>query len=295
MLLDPFEEQFDLPSAFVKIGNGLCREGEIVGQKHQPCIGSRIEVTDSSELRWVVLPGVEVCGDDSLIALHPAWFVDAVGIKPGKPEVVFGSDDKESCRMVDCVQAGKVEIAAIENIDGAGFYYNLVEDVDLVDLSVGYDNHGGDTAFQIQKGVKLDCALVLSKDGPGEKRQTQIDDRGIQGIYGMIQFYPEGLSDIKFSCLVDQDLSEIGVDSPVPHLVGIGQGISGDFPPYAHVIEFVLGPPEASLNISQACPVGQLGKRHAEKLVPAGKAYDLVVAVVSCDALAELVGRDKVH
>lgn len=111
----------------------------------------------------------------------------------------------------------------------------------------------------------------------------------------MIQFYPEGLADIKFSCLVDQDLSEVGVDSPVPHLIGIGQGISGDFPPYAHVIEFVLGPPETGLNISQAFPVGQLGKRHAEKLVPAGEAYDLVVAVVSCDALAELVGRDKVH
>jgi hypothetical protein len=62
--------------------------------------------------------------------------------------------------------------AAIENIDGAGFYYNLVEDVDLVDLSVNDDNHGGDTALQIQKCVKLDCALVLSKDGPGEKRQT---------------------------------------------------------------------------------------------------------------------------
>jgi hypothetical protein len=113
------------------------------------------------------------------------------------------------------------------------------------------------------------ASIVPSKDSPGEKRQTQIDGGGIQGVYCLSQFYPEVLADIKFSGLVDQDLSEIGADSPVPHLVGIGQGISGDFPTYAHVIEFVLGSPETGLNISQAFPVGQLGKSHAEKLVPA--------------------------
>ena len=268
VLLDPFEEQFDLPSAFVEIGDGLCREGEVVGQEHQALVGFRIEVTDSSESRWVVLPGIEVCGDNGLIALHSAGFVDVPGIKSGKPEVVLGPDDKESCRLVDHMQTGKIEIATVEDIDGAGFDSNLIEDVDLVDLSVGNDDYCGNTAPQIQKGMKLDSSLALSKDGPGEKRQTQIDGGGIQGIYCLSQFYTEVLADIKFSGLVDQDLSEIGVDSPVPHLVGIGQGISGNFPAYTHVIEFVLGSPETGLNISQAFPVGQLGKRHAEKLVP---------------------------
>jgi len=201
--------------------------------------------------------------------LHPAGFVDIPGINSGKPEVVLGSYDKESCCLVYCVQTGKIEIAAIEDIDGAGFDGNLIEDVDLVDLSVSDNNDCRNTAPQIQKGMKLDRALALAKDGPGEKRQTQIDGGGIQGVYCVFQFYPEVLADIKFSGPVDQDLSEFGVDSPVPHLVGIGQGISGNSPPYAHVIEFVLGSPETGLNISQAFPVGQLGKRHAEKLVPA--------------------------
>ena len=268
MLLDPFEKQFDLPSTFVKIGDGLCREGKVVGQKYQALVGFRIEVTDSSEFRWVVLPGIEVCGDNGLIALHPAGFVDVPGITSGKPEVVLGSDDKEPCCLVDHMQTGKIEIAAIEDIDGARFDGNLIEDVDLVDLSVGYDDHRGNSAPQIKKGMQLDSALALSKDGPGEKRQTQVDGGSIQGIYCVLQFYPEVLADIQFSCLVDQDLCEIGVDSPVPHLVGIGQGISRDSPTYAHVIEFVLGSPKTGLNISQAFPVGQLGESHAEKLIP---------------------------
>lgn len=199
----------------------------------------------------------------------PIGFVDVPGIKSGKPEVVFGSDDKESCRLMDHMQTGKIEIAAIEDIDGAGFHGNLIEDVDFVDLSVGDNNNCRDTAPQIQKGMQFDSALALSKNGPGEKRQTQIDGGGIQGVYCLFQFYPEVLADIKFSGPVDRDVGEIGVDSPVPHLVGVGQGIPGDFPPYAHVIEFVLGSPETGLNISQAFPVGKLGKRHAEKLVPA--------------------------
>ncbi len=71
VLLDPFEEQFDLPSAFAEIGDDLCREGEVVGQKHQALVGFRIEVTDFSEFRRVVLFGIEVGRDNDLIALWP--------------------------------------------------------------------------------------------------------------------------------------------------------------------------------------------------------------------------------
>lgn len=68
------------------------------------------------------------------------------------------------------MQTGKIEIATIEDIDGTGFDGNLIEDVELVDLSVGNDDHCGNTAPQIQKGMKLDSALALSENGPGEKR-----------------------------------------------------------------------------------------------------------------------------
>ena len=43
--------------------------------------------------------------------------------------------------------------------------------------------------------------------------------------------------------------------------------------------------------LPQAFPVSELGKGHAEKLVSAGKAFDLVIAVVSCDAVAKFADR----
>lgn len=35
MLFDPFEEQFDLPTTAIKIGNALRRQVEVVGQEDQ--------------------------------------------------------------------------------------------------------------------------------------------------------------------------------------------------------------------------------------------------------------------
>jgi len=47
---------------------------------------------------------------------------------------------------------------------------------------------------------------------------------------------------------------------------------------------------------SGSLPIGQLGKGHAEILVPAGKSLHLVVAVVHNSLrIAKIVGRDEVH
>jgi hypothetical protein len=35
MLFNPFEEKFNLPTAFVEVGNSFRVQGKIVGQKHK--------------------------------------------------------------------------------------------------------------------------------------------------------------------------------------------------------------------------------------------------------------------
>ena len=39
MLLDPFEEQFDLPPLTVELGDRQCRQGEVVGEEDQLLAG----------------------------------------------------------------------------------------------------------------------------------------------------------------------------------------------------------------------------------------------------------------
>jgi hypothetical protein len=44
VLLDPVEEEFYLPAAFVNLSNRLSRECEVVGEKPEPLPGFDIEI-----------------------------------------------------------------------------------------------------------------------------------------------------------------------------------------------------------------------------------------------------------
>ncbi len=56
MLLDPFEEQFDLPAAMIQLRNGQGGRGEVVGQKDQRLAGHGIAIADAEQrvgiIRW---------------------------------------------------------------------------------------------------------------------------------------------------------------------------------------------------------------------------------------------------
>ena len=150
--------------------------------------------------------------DDNLIALDAGGFVDGLGVEPIAAEVGFGPSDKKCRCLMDFVETGKIEIAAIHNVDGPQLDDQLVEDIDIVKFPRGDDDHRRNVPLQIQKGMELYCSLAPPKLGPGEKGQTEVDGGRIQDI-----------------------------NEPVPGLIGMGKGIAGDLPPYAQVIKFGLG------------------------------------------------------
>ncbi len=59
MLLDPFEEQFDLPTALIELRDGPCGHGEVVGQKDQRLAGLRIAIADAAQRDGIMLPRVK--------------------------------------------------------------------------------------------------------------------------------------------------------------------------------------------------------------------------------------------
>jgi len=75
----------------------------------------------------------------------------------------------------------------------------------------------------------------------------------------------------------------------------MSQGVAGDPSSKAHVIELLLIAAKAGLDISEAFPVCQLGETHAEKLIPAGKRNELVVALVPLDTFLKFVPGEELH
>ena len=90
-------------------------------------------------------------------------------------------------------------------------------------------------------------------------------------------------------------MSEIGINTPVPFAVGVGQGGPSNGGVKTHVIKLGLLCPQASLNITQTLAIGELREGHAEKLLPAREVFDVTVAVVSIDTELKFILRDEIH
>ena len=75
----------------------------------------------------------------------------------------------------------------------------------------------------------------------------------------------------------------------------MSQGIARDVSAKAHVIEFLLVAAKTGLDISETFAIGELGKGHAEELIPAGKGFDLVVALVALDTFLKFVLGKELH
>jgi hypothetical protein len=61
------------------------------------------------------------------------------------------------------------------------------------------------------------------------------------------------------------------------------------------MIDLLLVPPKAGLDVSEAFSIGELGKTHTKELIPAGKRNDLVVALVPLDTLLKFVLGKELH
>ena len=248
-----------------------------------------IEIANSSEFVGIGFPGVKTFQDNDLIGLDPGGFVHRSRIEAPEPEVAFGSGDKKGQCLMDSIKAIEIQIPTVDDIKGSWFEDQLIQNGDVVNFAMSDNNERGNASPEVQESVQFHSGFVGSEFGPRKKRQTQIDGGGVQSVGRLIQFDTEGIVGIEATRLGDEDLSKVGIDSPIPDLIGVSQGIAGDLASKTHMIEFSLSRAETSLDVSEAFPIGQLSKGHAEKLVPAREVFDFVVAIVMMNAFVKIV------
>lgn len=71
-------------------------------------------------------------------------------------------------------------------------------------------------------------ALHVSSSGLNTTGEAQIDGSGVERVCGLLQVHAERLGSVELPGLMDEDLREVGVDPPIPFLVGDGQGVAAD-------------------------------------------------------------------
>jgi len=98
VLLDPFEEQLDLPPAFVQLCDGQGWQDKVVGQEDQAFVRFRVVELDPSDLFRVLPSSVEAGEDAGLVADQTTGTIDLIGVHSPELGIGLGSDDEEGLR-----------------------------------------------------------------------------------------------------------------------------------------------------------------------------------------------------
>ena len=96
MLLDPLEEQLDLPAAAIQLGDGQGRQREVVGEEARGLAAFAVVELDAPKLVGIAGRGRDTGEDNGLIANDPGRPVGRMRIKPAELGIGFGLQDEEA-------------------------------------------------------------------------------------------------------------------------------------------------------------------------------------------------------
>ena len=107
VLLDPFEEQFDMPPALVDGCDGQRGKFEVIGQESQRLAGFGIDVADTTQSVGVECFAFRCRQTDDLIAPQARRSVDRIGVPDIEAKIAFGPRDKKMPGLVRSREADR--------------------------------------------------------------------------------------------------------------------------------------------------------------------------------------------
>ena len=118
----------------------------MVGEEDESLFLFGIVVADPAESVGIIFAGIKAMEFDDLVGLNAFGFGGLLRIETPEAEISFGADDEEGSRLMNLVEARKIQIASVEEVNGSGFYEEFVEELDLVDFPMSDKDQRGDAA-----------------------------------------------------------------------------------------------------------------------------------------------------
>jgi hypothetical protein len=85
-----------------------------------------------------------------VIAAKTGVGIDRLGNIAYEAKIFAGTDDKVGAGLMECVKAGKVQIAAIHDVKGARLDHQYIQGVDVVAAPIGDCDKGRDWSTQVE-------------------------------------------------------------------------------------------------------------------------------------------------
>ncbi len=229
----------------------------------------------------VVLRNVVTVQCVGLIADMTAAPVHLGRVNARSVHVAFGAGHKEGTGLMHLEHACKDYVASVHDVERSWLQNQEVQHIDLVHLAIADVDEGRNRASEGQQGVQLDGCHGFAKRRPVEQAQTQIDCGGIQCVDRVLEIESQVLVQIKPASAPDQYCSQVGPDSLVARLVGIGQGRAVNAVVKSHGAQLSRVGSQRHFDVVQALATSQLGKSHDAKLLRANQAPHARVAAIA--------------
>lgn len=296
MLLDPFEEEFDVPTLAVEFRDGEGLVSHVIGKESVDLSVGKVLIGNQPEFFRITPGGLVGCQFDDFIGHDTGVLVDWAGIEDVIFDVVLGPRNEEGAVPVNAVeQAEEVNVSLVQQIDCTHLNAEVIQHLDIVYGRLRKMNEHREIAAQVELGVHLDTGLCLPELGPGAEAETETDRATVKSIDGVVQVEPERVVRIQGTDFVDEDLAQVGIDAPVAEFVGLRQCIAGNGIADPVHVQLMGDCRQARFHVPKAALVRILGQTHHKKLVVTGKVPDAIVPVVTGHAIVELASWDEGH
>ena len=293
VLLNPLEEEFDLPPAFVNGCDGNSGQFEVVGKKDQSLACMGIDITDTPECFGIISFPFPCAQSDCLVASQSGGFVDRSRLADVELCVAFCANDKGCLYQINAVEACEVEVASVDHVDAPRFKNDLVEEMNIVNGAIGNTDKYRNRAGQVDLGMQFDRSLNLAEVCPRKHRQAQVDSRGVDSIDHLVEIESVGVISIESASFADENLPEGFINTPVAMLVGIGQIGSSNVTTYAHCVA-LRAVAQTRFDIPQALAESDLRESHRKELVTRSHSFAAPRHRIQLHATIELFAVNEI-
>ncbi len=107
MLLDPFEEEFDLPPRSINLSDRKRRQKEVISQEDEAFADVLGVIADATKRSGITLRGDGACQYDRLIASQTDGFIDGSRAATLKLQIASGANDEVGERLVQIDTGGQ--------------------------------------------------------------------------------------------------------------------------------------------------------------------------------------------
>lgn len=288
VLLDPFEEQFNLPPVFIEECDFPCLEIEVI---RIICKGSakiRSIVDNAPESNWIITFVPLPCEANSLVAKYIILsFKEVFTILNLVVWMELFSDNEESTSLFNGKKPGKIKVPAVKHVACKPFVFNPIHGINIMDTCCGNSIENRYLCNDVNLRMDSDARFSASKSGPSKYCKTEINRSRIDGIESAMKL--KLLGDSSLLSLTDHIGGKLFKDPIISETIGFGNNTPvGSCCPEAKMIGTFSMSGNDIYKFAKTGTARELTEYEYTKKVPMSESPALRPVVVSADDAIEL-------